>query len=550
MKRLEEVVLLTVGLMVDPTPLIDHVYKLRIARHLKLTRYGQVEYGDEEKLRRLGKNVNDVRFFQSLYKESTIELAGTAYHNQYINCYFEGDVSPIYLPSRLFQFSNVEGNIECFVQKGKEKVKTHGTDSILIYSYSKEIVVTDSTAYSRRKEVTTCLFNQIRRISQLHPISDMWFFNIEYNDNYNTHVFNMSHKTRSIHVVGCILSATTLDHLLQQISLSSTITRLSFRETNLHQIKSLSLQNLSSLTDLDLSKTNLCRFHIFHLGYLMKNRKLPKLIGMDLGGNNFYHIQDHVDILLEIIVKHHPRKILVWIQNCNLPKTFVQKVKQYAKETDLLTILADGNDQNDAEQENSQILGDVSVRIYKTIHLWGSETLLEDLSFTDCKLPRHLCGPILKVLSDHRRIINLDLSGKILGIYGYHLVNSIKTWGKEPSLQELDLTDCSLPVEVCGPLLSALGKCRKLTELWLPGNVLTGCLQYFLADHNSKLPCLEELFLCYTKLNRQDILYLTQLIQAEKTPELRELDLGSNNLNTMEEPLQELVQALVYHHQR
>ena len=33
-------------------------------------------------------------------------------------------------------------------------------------------------------------------------------------------------------------------------------------------------------------------------------------------------------------------------------------------------------------------------------------------------------------------------------------------------------------------------------------------------------------------------------------PQLRELDLGANNLNTMEEPLSELVQAVVSHHQR
>ena len=116
-------------------------------------------------------------------------------------------------------------------------------------------------------------------------------------------------------------------------------------------------------------------------------------------------------------------------------------------------------------------------------------------------------------------------------------------------LQELDLSHCSLPVEVCGRLLSAFGKCRKLRVLWLPGNALTGCLQYFLADPNLKLPFLEELFLSYT-INQWDLLHLTQLIRTEKMPQLRELDLGANNLNTVEEPLGELVQALIHHHQR
>ena len=168
----------------------------------------------------------------------------------------------------------------------------------------------------------------------------------------------------------------------------------------------------------------------------------------------------------------------------------------------------------------------------------------------DCRLNRHLYGPILQVLSLHGNIRSLDLSGNILEIYGLHLVNTIRTWGPEPSLQELDLSHCSLPAEVCGPLLSALGQCRCLTELWLPGNTVTGCLQNFLADHDSRLPSLKELFLSYTKLDVKDLLYLGQLIRAEKMPQLSELDLGANGLHTMEEPLGELVQTLVSHHQR
>ena len=446
MKRLEEVVLLTVGLMADPTPLIDHVYELWIQRHLKLTRYGQIDDDNEEKLRRLGKNINDIRFFQSLYKESTIVLPGTAFHNEHINCYFEGDASPVYLPSRIFLFYNMKKNIEWFAipENRNENVKIQVTDSIFVCSQS--------------DEEASGSFNQIRRISQLQPISDMWFHNINCNDTDNTEVLNISHRVRSVYLLNCVLPAAMLDHLLQQISVSSTITRIYFRGTSLRHIESLSLQYLPSLTHLDLWNTNLCRFHILHLGYLMENRRLPNLMEMNLGGNNFYRIQYDVDILLQIITKHHPRNIVVAIQKCNLPKTFLQKVAEYANESDLLTILTDYNDQSDTKKVE---MGEISRSIYKTIHSRERETPLEDLSLADCKLPPHLCGPLLKVLSDHKNIINLDLSGNMLGIDGCHLVNTIKTWGKEPSLQELDLTDCSLPVEVCGPLLSALGKCKK-----------------------------------------------------------------------------------------
>ena len=58
------------------------------------------------------------------------------------------------------------------------------------------------------------------------------------------------------------------------------------------------------------------------------------------------------------------------------------------------------------------------------------------------------------------------------------------------------------------------------------------------------------MFLSYTKLNAQDLLHLSQLIQADKMPKLRELDLGANELHRVEDSLKDLVKALVSHHQR
>ena len=120
--------------MADPTSLVDHVCELWIERHLKLTRYGQMDDDNEEKLRRLGKNANDMRFFQSLYKESSIKLQGTAFHNQHINCYFERDPSPVYLPSKLFLFHNMRKNIECFGISQKEN-KTSKLRLLIVSSF-------------------------------------------------------------------------------------------------------------------------------------------------------------------------------------------------------------------------------------------------------------------------------------------------------------------------------------------------------------------------------------------------------------------------------
>ena len=88
-KRLEEVVLFTVGLMSDPTPLVDHVYELYGDRMATLMRGGQVDDDIEDKLKRLGKDINDISILDSFYKESTIQLSGTAFHNKHINYYRE-----------------------------------------------------------------------------------------------------------------------------------------------------------------------------------------------------------------------------------------------------------------------------------------------------------------------------------------------------------------------------------------------------------------------------------------------------------------------------
>ena len=65
-KQLEEVVLFSVGLLADPTPLADHVYQVRHKRLVKLLREGELNEENEEKLTKLGKNIDDFNFFESL----------------------------------------------------------------------------------------------------------------------------------------------------------------------------------------------------------------------------------------------------------------------------------------------------------------------------------------------------------------------------------------------------------------------------------------------------------------------------------------------------
>ena len=195
-------------------------------------------------------------------------------------------------------------------------------------------------------------------------------------------------------------------------------------------------------------------------------------------------------------------------------------------------------------------LGNKLRAIIKAIHTWGPEPALQELSLTDSNIPEALCGPLLKALSSCKYLTHLGLSGNRIGIHGFHLAETINTWGTNPMLKTLDLTDCSLPSAVCGHLLSALARCRNLTDIWLPGNTLGGCMRHFLSDPSKLLPSLQELFLSYTQLNKHDLVHLARLIQSKNMPQLGELDLGGNNLHKEEDTIVNLIQALVTHHQR
>ena len=267
-----------------------------------------------------------------------------------------------------------------------------------------------------------------------------------------------------------------------------------------------------------------------------------------------------MDVFLRLVAENHQKVIRIDIQNCNLPKTFMEKLAEDAEQFRDLHIVGDNYDhkpdvtkgiENRAyNSDNEETFGNISPEeLFTRCYIQGKHYIHSKIfPLRDCQIRRHFCGPILQALSHFRSISSLDLSGNTLGIHGFHLVNTLSSWGPESILQELDLSHCRLPVEVSGPLLSVLEKCKKLTELWLPGNSLNGCLQNFIADSNSKLPCLVELFLSYTKMNEKDLVHLARLIQAEKMPQLKELDLGANRLHKMEETVFKLVHSLVHHH--
>ena len=121
-------------------------------------------------------------------------------------------------------------------------------------------------------------------------------------------------------------------------------------------------------------------------------------------------------------------------------------------------------------------LGAAGCHLVESIRSWGHDPPLQQLYLKDCKMPEDVCGALVKGLSTCKQLTNLSLSGNTLGAAGCHLVESIRSWGHDPPLQRLGLGDCKMPEDVCGALVKGLSTCKQLTYLVLSGNTLKGSL--------------------------------------------------------------------------
>ena len=95
---------------------------------------------------------------------------------------------------------------------------------------------------------------------------------------------------------------------------------------------------------------------------------------------------------------------------------------------------------------------------------------------------------------------------------------------------ECFLSDKHLPTHVCRRVLCQINQFSSLPSIEITDSPLTGCLSSFLADPHSGLPELKQLTLKRTALNKEDLQHLFSVIQSNKLPELRNLDLSHNTL--------------------
>ena len=321
-KRLEEVVLFTVGLMANPKPLVNHVYELWNERLRVILRSQELDSKAKENLKRSGRDINKLSLLSSLYTECTVQLPGTSLHNQHVNIHHGVLESRTYTASRLYEFNRIteiKGNTEVFKVEAEEEMP----ECIMA-------LVKPGCNIAGR------LLDLCRIISQKQPITDLYADELKCEDCQRADVFNMSRDVCSVRVYNSSLPKFTLDHLCQQLANSSTLCRVDFSGTSLKCVKSLRFANLPSLTHLDLKNTDISQMHLYGLTCMLKQRTSPRLCQLNLGANDLFRFQDDLDLLLKKAVNHHQSELQLGLENNELPAEFQQKWKQQTEGTKVL----------------------------------------------------------------------------------------------------------------------------------------------------------------------------------------------------------------------
>ena len=117
-------------------------------------------------------------------------------------------------------------------------------------------------------------------------------------------------------------------------------------------------------------------------------------------------------------------------------------------------------------------IGKAVKHLVEVIHKLSSYDKLEKLYLSDYSFPEDQCAAILEALSLCKQLTCLDLSNNRVQNAGKYLADSIKQWGINPPLQELDLCNCGLHEDDCGEILQSLLGCGNLKEINLSENTI------------------------------------------------------------------------------
>ena len=112
-------------------------------------------------------------------------------------------------------------------------------------------------------------------------------------------------------------------------------------------------------------------------------------------------------------------------------------------------------------------LGDAALRLADSIRSWGKNPPLRQLNLARCLMPDKGMEEILKSLSSCKELQILDIENATLGESGHLLASTIKSWGDNPPLEALNFAESTITLNSSTELLKSLSSCKGLKSLLL-----------------------------------------------------------------------------------
>ena len=524
--RFEEVVVFTCGLMKDPTALIHHIYKKfneMNTRYLGLYR----RVPDKEKetdLRRLGKTAVDLEFFHLVCSESRTHLPLAPLQNARFNWFDherddqqgrDRDRSFVYIPSQYYNFTNVKEPISFrFVKEQEKEVPC----SLVIDNPHPDVVDSllsaCSVIYKHQSVVNLCLFN----------------LNIKNHTVDN--VFKLSHAAEFLVVENCVIPSNIMNSL--QVSTCPTLKGIRLQNNTFEvpekfghslseaiakwgidaELKYLVILNCSLLPDhcsSVLQSLSTCK----HLTYLCLSKNRVGNAG-----------------------KHLARSIRNWGNNSPLQMLYLSNCGLQEEDcADLLQSLLGCCNLTELNLSENTI-GKAARYLVESIRNWRIHPLLQTLYLQNCGLHEDDCAELLQSLLGCCNLMDLDLSGNMIGKTARHLAKSIRNWGVNPPLQNLYLKNCGLHEDDCTYLLQSLLGCYNITELSLSGNTIGKAARH-LVESIRNCPSLQKLDLGNCGLLEEDCCALLQCLSG-----CRNIEALSLSGNTIGKATRHLVESI------
>ncbi len=355
-------------------------------------------------------------------------LPGKPHHNPYINqCVGYGHHS-VYMPSQIYRFNQLKETVT---------VSDH-TDGYSHNPHECGIVIQNPDP-----SVMKCVLQACQQISCQQKVTNLYLIlarcgkdiKVEEEEGQEWQVFNLSPNCEKLILQYCIPLPQTICHLISQIQSCPYLTVLCFRESL--QSQELCTRVCKQLEDL------------VHLKILI-------LTANPLGSSGLY--------LAESIQEWGPKPLLekLILNQCEMPEEACAAVLS------ALSLCAQIKDL----QLNDNTIGAAGVCFAKSIQSWGPEPSLEILYLDQCEIQEEASKAVLSALSTCKQMTNLHLDNNTLGAAGDCLAKSIQAWGPEPPLAILGLDHCEMPEEAWSAVLSALSSCKWLKILWLARNTL------------------------------------------------------------------------------